>query len=122
VILHPPFEKYDRQNENTARVVIRQQFDQLAVELPFRVLQGSAVWNPASTADGAVAMTTVDVLGAVVGNPVWVGFSANTAGNAVLWSAYVDQVDRVRVCFLNKTGGALDLGSGTVTVLVVQPR
>ena len=89
--------------------------DIFAKLIPWRT--GTATWNPGSTADNAVATTTVSVRGAKVGQPVSVGFSSLTNENVVL-DAHVQADDTVRVVLLNKTGGALDPASGTVTVVV----
>lgn len=80
-----------------------------------RRLTGSTTWDPASIADGAVASTTVTVTGAAVGDRAVASLSTLGA-NDVLISAHVQATDTVRVVILNKTGGALDLGSGTLNV------
>lgn len=82
-------------------------------------LKGTATWNPASIANDAMASTTVTVTGAVVGQPVFVGYSSITAAGWAL-SGSVTAADTVTVTLVNKTGGAVDLPSGTVTVYVQQ--
>ena len=122
MILPPPTREYAQENEAQTRVQITRHVDQLAASLPVRCLEARATWDPASVADGAVATTTVTCLGAAVGDPVSVGFTANVAGTNLLWTAYVQAADVVRVVLLNKNGAAVDLGSGTLTVMVWKRR
>lgn len=67
-------------------------------------------------ADGAVATTTVTVTGAAVGDPARAGFSNALQGIEV--TAWVSAADTVSVRFVNRTGGTLDLASGTLTAVV----
>ncbi len=76
-------------------------------------LTGSNTWDPASTADGAMTSTTVTVTGATVGMPADVGFSVAVPAGAIL-SGNVTAADTVTVTLFNKTGGVLDLASGTL--------
>lgn len=78
-----------------------------------RELSATKTWDPANTADGAMTSTTITVTGAVVGDPVRVGFTPAVPAGAVL-SGSVTAADTVTVTLLNKTGGALDLASGTL--------
>jgi hypothetical protein len=117
-----PPERHDRRDQIQMRTRIEREFARVDVDHPYRVLRGSATWNPPSTADGAIASTTVTCLGARIGDPVTVGFTANVAGNELLWTGYVQAADTVRVVFLNKQGAAVDLASGTITVMVFQLR
>lgn len=84
-----------------------------------KVVKGETTWDPASLADGAAASTTVTVTGAVVGDPAYASLSTIGTG-AWLISAQVTAVDTVTVVILNKTGGTVDLGSGTVRVAVTK--
>lgn len=80
-----------------------------------RRLTGGKTWDPPSIADGAVTTTTVTVTGAAVGDRAVASLS--TLGSSVaLLSAHVSAADTVLVVLLNKTGGALDLASGTLNV------
>jgi len=82
-----------------------------------KVLTGSKTHDFADTADGARATTTVTVTGAALGDFV-VGVSLSIdAGGGVL-HGYVSAADTVTVVLLNETGGALNLASGTLRVLV----
>lgn len=122
MILPPPSREYNRDNETQTRVLLAREMEQLAANQPVRCLEASATWNPASIPDGSVETTAVSCPGAAVGDPVAVGFGANTAGVKLLWSAHVESADTVRVVVLNKNGAAVDLNSGTLTVLVWKRR
>ena len=77
------------------------------------VLEGTAVYNPASMAAGAVdAVQTVAVTGAALGDLVEASFTVNRAG-AVL-DAWVSVPNTVSFQFRNPTAGVIDLASGTV--------
>jgi len=78
-------------------------------------LTGSATWDPASIADGAMTSTTVTVSGARTGSPVYVAFSNAVPAGALL-AGNVTANGEVTVTLFNKTGGALDLASGTLSV------
>ena len=80
---------------------------------------GTATWDPGSIADGAMTSTTVTVPGAVVGNTVCVGFSTAVPAGALLVGA-VTAYQTVTVTLFNKTGGDLDLASGTLRADVWQ--
>ena len=81
-------------------------------------LQSSAVWTPtAGLADGAVSFTTVDVVGAGLGDCVLADHD-KIGANSVLISAFVQEADLVRVVLMNKTGAPLSIPEGTVYVTV----
>ncbi|MFN3650102.1 MAG: hypothetical protein ACK47B_11030 [Armatimonadota bacterium] len=80
-----------------------------------KYLSATKVWDPPSIADGAITSTTVTVTGAAVGDLAVAGLTTLTAGLALL-SAHVTAADTVTVVLLNKTGGALDVASGTLRV------
>lgn len=82
-----------------------------------QVLDGSATYDPPNLPDGDGATTTVTVTGAVLGDfVVGVSFSLDLQGVTV--SAYVSASNTVSVRFQNESGGAIDLGSGTLKVRV----
>ncbi len=81
--------------------------------------RGSKTWDSADTADDATATTTVTVTGALVGDPVQVGFSLAVPAGAIL-TGHVTAANTVTVTLLNKTGGALNLGSGTLVAQVLR--
>lgn len=83
------------------------------------ILTGSKTWDPASVADGAQTNTTVTVTGAQLGDVVSVSFSlAVTAGAFMV--GHVTAADTVTVTLFNKTGGALDLASGTLKAVITR--
>ncbi len=81
------------------------------------VLTGSKTHDFASVADGAKATTTVTVTGAALGDFV-VGVSLGVSQAGVLLTGYVSAADTVTVDLHNETGGAVDLASTTLRVLV----
>lgn len=82
--------------------------------------RASTTWDPANLADGAAASTTVTVAGAAVGDEAIASLSTITT---TLWliSAYVGATNTVYVTIMNKTGGPVDLGSGTLKVATAVP-
>lgn len=79
-------------------------------------LEGSNTWDPASVADGDVVSRTITVTGAALGDFALASFSLDTGGLAL--AAEVTSADTVTARLLNNTGGAVDLGSGTVRARV----
>jgi len=79
------------------------------------VLRASATWNPANIVDTAVTSTTITVTGAEVGD-VALASHDQIGANDVLVSAHVQAADTVRVVIHNKTGGDLNIASGTLYV------
>jgi hypothetical protein len=87
---------------------------------PFRVLTGTATTDLASIADGAALTTTVTVTGAVAGDPViGIGHTALTTED-LLVTGKVSAADTVEIVLHNKSGGAVDLASGTIRVVVAK--
>jgi hypothetical protein len=85
-----------------------------------RHLSATATWDPANiAADGSVLSTTVTVAGAAVGDVCYASLSSLGAVNALL-SAHVSSANTVTVVLMNKTGGALDVASGTLRVVVTK--
>lgn len=80
-------------------------------------LTGSATFDPASLADGAATSTTITVTGASTGDEV-LATHDGLGANDVVVTGHVQAADTVRVVIVNQTGGALDIGSGTVSVKV----
>ena len=79
-------------------------------------LVGTATYDPPSLASGATTFTDVTVTGCSVGDSVSAAFSLDQQG--VIFSGYVRTSNSARVYLENKTGGAIDLASGTITVVV----
>lgn len=74
--------------------------------------EGSATYNPPNLADGDGVTTTVTVTGTVLGEYARASFSLDLQG--IMVTAWVSAADTVSVRFQNETGGAIDLGSGTL--------
>jgi hypothetical protein len=77
--------------------------------------RGSAVYNPANLVDGAGVTTTVTVTGAVLGDIAEASFSLDLQG--IMMTSWVSSANTVSVRFQNETGGAIDLGSGTINAV-----
>lgn len=85
-----------------------------------KVLSASTTWDPGNlAADGDATFSTVTVTGAAVGDPAFAGLSTIGAFN-VLITANVSGVDTVRVVIQNKSGGAIDIASGTLRAVVMK--
>ena len=84
-----------------------------------RWLKATATWDiPNLAADGNATSTTITVTGAAVGD-IALATHSLLSTNDVLISAHVQAANTARVVVMNKTGGALDIGSGTLTVYVL---
>jgi len=90
-----------------------------AINAPFTgMLVGSATWDAASIADGDAEDKDIVVTGAALGDFVTaVSFSLDLTGLQL--TAAVTATDTVTATLSNSTGGAVDLASGTVRVVVV---
>jgi parallel beta-helix repeat protein len=81
------------------------------------LLSGSGTVDPASIPDGDEAAYDVTVTGATLGDYVLsCSFSIDVMD--VVLSGQITSSNTVSVVFANNTGGAIDLGSGTLRVLV----
>lgn len=80
----------------------------------------SVVWDPGTVANGASVNTTVPVPGAALGDFAAATFSLSLQGATL--TAYVSALNVVTVVLANLSGGALDLASGTIRVLVFKSR
>lgn len=80
------------------------------------ILSGTATFNPADLADGAGETTTVEVVGAALGDPALASFSLDITGLTV--TAYVSAADTVSVRVQNETTGSVNIGSGTLKAVV----
>ena len=79
-------------------------------------LSGSETWDAGSIADGDEEMEEITVTGAALGDFVDVSHSLDNADLTL--TAGVSAANTVTVVVANNTGGAIDLASGTLTVLV----
>lgn len=77
---------------------------------------GSDTWDPASIANGAKASTAVTVTGAKITDYATASFSLDLTG--LVLDAEVTAANTVTCVLANNTGGAVDLGSGTIYVRV----
>ena len=82
----------------------------------FKRLKGSATWDPGSIDDGNEEAKEVTVTGAVLGDLVVASFSLDITD--LVLDAQVTTANTVTCILANNTGGAIDLASGTVRVLV----
>jgi len=89
---------------------------QRLVEQLFFTLTGSATWDPGSIADGDEEAKEVTVTGAQLGDFAVASFSLDVTD--LVLDAQVTVADTVTCILSNNTGGAIDLGSGTLRVLV----
>lgn len=80
-------------------------------------LTGTLVWDPPSVPDNAATTTTFSIPGAQVGDICTAAFSTYVTAGAFI-VAHVFEPDGVVVGLYNRSGGALDLASGTVRVVV----
>lgn len=78
-------------------------------------------WNPASIAAGSYEGKTITVPGAAVGDFVIASLSTMLT-NDMMISGHVRAADSVRVILFNPTAAPINLGSGTVSVLVFKSR
>ena len=81
-----------------------------------RALFASATVDPPNLASGAAAQTTVTVDGARAGDLALASF--DPANSGIVVTANVTADSAVTVTFLNVSGGAIDLASGTLRVRV----
>ena len=76
----------------------------------------STTWDPSSIANGAKEEKEITVTGAALGDFAIASFSLDTQGMAL--TADVTAANTVTCTLSNNTGGALNLSSGTLRVLV----
>lgn len=84
-----------------------------------RAVRGYAAavtWDPPAVTSGTAATTTVTIPGATLGDYVSVSFSLSLA--FCILSGYVSSADTVTVVLFNSTISTVNLGSGTLRVLV----
>ena len=80
---------------------------------------GSATWNPGSIGDGNEEAKEITVTGAALGDfVIGVSFSVDVAD--LVLNAQVTAANTVTAVLANNTGGAIDLASGTIRVIVAK--
>jgi hypothetical protein len=82
------------------------------------ILSGSVTWDAASIADGNEEAKELTVVGAELGDFVLSSLSADISD--LVLDAQVTAADTVTAILANNTGGAVDLGSCTLSVLIVK--
>jgi len=75
--------------------------------------------NSASVSDQAAATDTVTVPGVVLGDMV-IGMSAGVSEAGLVRRAYISATDTVTIATTNTTGGAVDLASSTVKLVIAR--
>lgn len=81
-------------------------------------LYGETGWDPGSINNGAIESKDVTVTGAVLGDYCVPAFNLDLQGLVI--SANVKSADTVTVTLANNTGGALNIGAGTVKCTVLR--
>jgi len=81
-------------------------------------LSGSATWDPGSIANGAEEVKEVTVTDAGLGDFAIASFSLDVSDLQL--TADVTAADTVTCVLSNSTGGAVNLGSGTLRVKVIK--
>ena len=85
--------------------------------IPVRHLIATATWDPGNlAADGDATSVSVTLAEAVVGSPCSASHTQLTDQRFLLSAHVPTGGGTVRVSLMNKTGGALDIASGTLTV------
>ena len=79
----------------------------------------TATYDPPNLVDGDGVTTNVTVSNATLGDFVRVSFSLALQG--ILLTGWVTSSTNVAVRFQNETGGTIDLGSGTIRVMLEKP-
>jgi hypothetical protein len=80
------------------------------------IYQGFTTWDPANCPDGSIQVVGVTVTGAAVGMQALASFTSITGAGWIL-TADITSANNASVTLMNKTGGAVDLASGTLRVI-----
>lgn len=78
-------------------------------------------WNPNSIAAGSYESEDVTVPGAAA-NDFCIASLSSLLANEMMLTAHVSAADTVKVILFNPTAGAINVGSGTLAVLVFKSR
>ncbi|MHC4397617.1 MAG: hypothetical protein ACYS1A_18390 [Planctomycetota bacterium] len=81
-------------------------------------IAASIAWNPGSIANGGIEVKEVTVTGAALGDYVHASFSLDLQD--ITMGGWVTAANNVTCIMANATGGAIDLGSGTLYVRVLR--
>jgi len=102
-------------------ILLRQWWRLLQDLLPFKeILFGSETKDWGSIADGDEEAEEVTVTGAALGDFVLASMSIDVADLQL--SADVTAANTITCVLSNSTGGAVDLGSGTLSVMVIKTQ
>lgn len=82
------------------------------------VVRGASTWDPASIANGAEEAKEVTVAGAVLGDFALASFSLDVQD--LVLNVQITASDTATCILANNTGGAIDLGEGTISVKVIK--
>jgi len=82
------------------------------------VLSGSATWDPSGIGDGDEQAVGITVPGAELGDFCLASISVDIQD--MVLDAQVTAADTVTCVLANNTGGEVDLGSSTASVLVIK--
>jgi hypothetical protein len=85
------------------------------------IYSGSATWDASSIADGNEEAKEITVTGAALGDFV-IGVSLSVDVADLVLDANVTAANTVTAVLANNTGGAIDLASATVRVIVMQRK
>lgn len=83
-----------------------------------QMLTASATWDAGSIADGDEEAKEITVTGAALGDYVLCSMSVDVAD--LVLSAQVTAANTVTASLANNTGGAIDLASATIYVMVIK--
>lgn len=98
---------------------LEKMYSALAVRINFNIGQsGYTTWDPGSIADGDEEAKEVTVTNAVLGDFAIASFSLDVADLTL--NAQVTAAGVVTCVLANNTGGAIDLGSGTLRAKVMK--
>ena len=114
-IAPPPF---DVRSEKDILKWLRQLFDWLQNLHLNRMYVGETTWDAGSIADGDEEVKEVTVTGAALGDYAIASLSIDVAD--LVLTAQVTAANTVTASLANNTGGAIDLDSATLYVMVIQ--
>ena len=83
-----------------------------------QMLTGSTTWNAGDIADGDEEAKDVTIVGAALGDYVLASLSIDVAD--LVLTAQVTAADTVTASLSNNTGGAINLASATLYVMVIK--
>lgn len=82
-----------------------------------KFFSGMGTWDAGSVAQAAEAVDTITIVGVALGDIV-LGVSFSVSAADLVVTGFVSAADTVTVSIANNTGGAIDLASAVVRVVV----